>query len=559
MVILQEPALYRSLLPTSMSSGRLGADDMDQVHKTKSSAPRFEAEASFVHGGKKTKKKDLSSLDNKGMASSSFIANATRTSSGRGRSPGGAAAVVPPRGRLPHTQRDVEEDYYARLAYGRAPDRYLSKAEEEQLIMMQRGWGASQQQHQHRQHSHHQHHTTSDPPFLLRRTYEERPRTGGDDSGDNPTRRGETESEMCCSRTSHRAVQLASDRGSRPGAVFLDGRRELGAERGLAYEEGKAGERPARPQFVLSDMDAMERIRGGRPRPPAADHHGQPYDASLVLQQQHRNDELASSILHGRRGGAANAPRILATPHASTQDPYGVLPPPSFLEAGLLHPSTRGTHTALFSASLQQARLAAEVDFLRAAARVAAVRGTLSAIAGGVDPRAAAIAGRGPPFLLGADSGEEERERRQRASIPRLTPQQEYELVAASGYYSDRQQVTRGVAAAAGREHRCLPSPPASAPLPVLVAPKEEEDRLSDRWKAAVDRLVDQYSAGGTKEAPFPIKLHLILSKDAYQDYISWLPGGKSWKIKKQYEFERDVIPRHFRHSKYSSFMRQGK
>ena len=59
------------------------------------------------------------------------------------------------------------------------------------------------------------------------------------------------------------------------------------------------------------------------------------------------------------------------------------------------------------------------------------------------------------------------------------------------------------------------------------------------------------------KEPTFPVKLHLILSNPDYQDIISWLPHGRSWRILQQKAFEERVIPVFFRHGRYSSFARQ--
>jgi HSF-type DNA-binding len=55
----------------------------------------------------------------------------------------------------------------------------------------------------------------------------------------------------------------------------------------------------------------------------------------------------------------------------------------------------------------------------------------------------------------------------------------------------------------------------------------------------------------------FPCQLHEILSNQQYSECITWLPNGRAWKILRRTQFERIVIPRHFRHGKYSSFMRQ--
>jgi hypothetical protein len=55
----------------------------------------------------------------------------------------------------------------------------------------------------------------------------------------------------------------------------------------------------------------------------------------------------------------------------------------------------------------------------------------------------------------------------------------------------------------------------------------------------------------------FPCILHEILSNPEYHDCITWLPHGRGWRILRRLQFERVVIPRHFRHGRYSSFMRQ--
>jgi hypothetical protein len=49
----------------------------------------------------------------------------------------------------------------------------------------------------------------------------------------------------------------------------------------------------------------------------------------------------------------------------------------------------------------------------------------------------------------------------------------------------------------------------------------------------------------------------MILSNPEYQDIISWLPHGRSWRILQQKAFEERVIPFYFRHGRYSSFARQ--
>jgi HSF-type DNA-binding len=55
----------------------------------------------------------------------------------------------------------------------------------------------------------------------------------------------------------------------------------------------------------------------------------------------------------------------------------------------------------------------------------------------------------------------------------------------------------------------------------------------------------------------FPHKLHNILSNPEFSHCITWLPHGRAWRIIHRADFERDVIPRYFRHGRFSSFLRQ--
>jgi hypothetical protein len=55
----------------------------------------------------------------------------------------------------------------------------------------------------------------------------------------------------------------------------------------------------------------------------------------------------------------------------------------------------------------------------------------------------------------------------------------------------------------------------------------------------------------------FPIKLHKILSNPDCNEYIDWLPHGRAFRILKAKGFEEHVLPKTFRSSRYSSFMRQ--
>ena len=70
---------------------------------------------------------------------------------------------------------------------------------------------------------------------------------------------------------------------------------------------------------------------------------------------------------------------------------------------------------------------------------------------------------------------------------------------------------------------------------------------LDDRKKPAAD----------TKESSFQYKLYEILQCDDFKDILTWLPHGRSWKIIDSDALTQSVLPKYFRHSKYSSFKRQ--
>ena len=55
----------------------------------------------------------------------------------------------------------------------------------------------------------------------------------------------------------------------------------------------------------------------------------------------------------------------------------------------------------------------------------------------------------------------------------------------------------------------------------------------------------------------FPVTLYEILSSPDLKDCISWLPHGRAFKIHNPDEMEEQVLPRYFRGTKISSFMRQ--
>jgi len=54
----------------------------------------------------------------------------------------------------------------------------------------------------------------------------------------------------------------------------------------------------------------------------------------------------------------------------------------------------------------------------------------------------------------------------------------------------------------------------------------------------------------------FPVKLYAILAQKEFQDVVSWMPHGRSWKVLKPSLFESIVMPLFFEYSNYHSFNR---
>lgn len=54
----------------------------------------------------------------------------------------------------------------------------------------------------------------------------------------------------------------------------------------------------------------------------------------------------------------------------------------------------------------------------------------------------------------------------------------------------------------------------------------------------------------------FPLKLYAMLARKEFQDVISWMPHGRSWKVLKPNLFESLVMPMFFEYSNYHSFNR---
>jgi HSF-type DNA-binding len=94
---------------------------------------------------------------------------------------------------------------------------------------------------------------------------------------------------------------------------------------------------------------------------------------------------------------------------------------------------------------------------------------------------------------------------------------------------------------------------------PPLEIHVEQDDTLTNKGGSEITCNDETKNQRNQKDPThtFPCILHEILSNPEYSEIITWLPHGQAWRIIRRAQFERVVIPRHFRHGRYSSFMRQ--
>ncbi|WVZ65178.1 hypothetical protein U9M48_014587 [Paspalum notatum var. saurae] len=62
---------------------------------------------------------------------------------------------------------------------------------------------------------------------------------------------------------------------------------------------------------------------------------------------------------------------------------------------------------------------------------------------------------------------------------------------------------------------------------------------------------------GGGGPAPFLVKTHQMVEERATDEVISWAEQGRSFVVWKPVELARDLLPLHFKHCNFSSFVRQ--
>ncbi|KAK9460645.1 uncharacterized protein V1516DRAFT_625905, partial [Lipomyces oligophaga] len=89
-----------------------------------------------------------------------------------------------------------------------------------------------------------------------------------------------------------------------------------------------------------------------------------------------------------------------------------------------------------------------------------------------------------------------------------------------------------------------------TAPLPIPSIPPHANSRKPAKPRKAIT------SAPKTRPA-FVVKLWTMVNDPANAAHINWMPDGSSFQVVGREQFERTVLPRYFKHSNFSSFVRQ--
>jgi heat shock transcription factor len=74
---------------------------------------------------------------------------------------------------------------------------------------------------------------------------------------------------------------------------------------------------------------------------------------------------------------------------------------------------------------------------------------------------------------------------------------------------------------------------------------------------AAASKSSGGRGGGGGGPAPFLTKTHQMVEERATDEVISWADQGRSFVVWKPVELARDLLPLHFKHCNFSSFVRQ--
>ena len=93
-----------------------------------------------------------------------------------------------------------------------------------------------------------------------------------------------------------------------------------------------------------------------------------------------------------------------------------------------------------------------------------------------------------------------------------------------------------------------------------FVVKHNYHDHSHDTSNSVEDEIPKRKGPRGGVTVPFPVKLHLMLSRVEEEDLghiVSWQPHGRCFLVHKPKEFVDEIMPTYFRQSKLTSFQRQ--
>nr|QFE32164.1 heat stress transcription factor [Agave sisalana] len=91
--------------------------------------------------------------------------------------------------------------------------------------------------------------------------------------------------------------------------------------------------------------------------------------------------------------------------------------------------------------------------------------------------------------------------------------------------------------------------------FPVSSSLPRDESSNSSREVSTIPRPLEALQ--GTPIPPFLSKTYELVEDLALDPIISWGPTGESFVVWDPVEFSRAILPRHFKHNNFSSFVRQ--
>ncbi|KAG9103260.1 hypothetical protein FRC06_011551 [Ceratobasidium sp. 370] len=96
-----------------------------------------------------------------------------------------------------------------------------------------------------------------------------------------------------------------------------------------------------------------------------------------------------------------------------------------------------------------------------------------------------------------------------------------------------------------------------SSSSPIDDAPPPIRRQATDRASRSTSSLPEVIVPTEEESTAFISKLYHILSRPEYSKYLAWNESGDAFLLMNATEFAQQVLPRFFRHSNISSFVRQ--